>query len=115
MKIQGSQHRRTVVIDIETASLSAADEKGALDALTGPGSSLANVDLNLLVAFEAIWLERGVTAAGRRLGHEWRESAVVGHGLAVRERGAHGRRAARRGDVDMPSIVAPAKTGPRNR
>jgi DNA-binding transcriptional LysR family regulator len=40
----------------------------ALDALTGPGPSLANVDLNLLVAFEALWLERGVTAAGRRLG-----------------------------------------------
>jgi DNA-binding transcriptional LysR family regulator len=40
----------------------------ALDARTGPGPSLANVDLNLLVAFEALWVERSVTGAGRRLG-----------------------------------------------
>jgi DNA-binding transcriptional LysR family regulator len=31
-------------------------------------TSLTNIDLNLLVAFEALWLERSVTAAGRRLG-----------------------------------------------
>src|SRR5258708_12654944 len=40
----------------------------ALDARTGPGPSLASFDLNLLVAFEALWIERSVTAAGRRLG-----------------------------------------------
>src|SRR5580704_8273029 len=40
----------------------------ALDARTGPGASLASFDLNLLVAFEALWVERSVTAAGRRLG-----------------------------------------------
>jgi DNA-binding transcriptional LysR family regulator len=34
--------------------------------LTGP--NLASMDLNLLVAFEALWVERSVTAAGRRLG-----------------------------------------------
>jgi hypothetical protein len=28
-------------------------------------TSLTNIDLNLLVAFEALWLERSVTAAGR--------------------------------------------------
>src|SRR5215470_472808 len=33
---------------------------------TGP--NLALMDLNLLVAFEALWVERSVTAAGRRLG-----------------------------------------------
>ena len=32
------------------------------------GPALAAVDLNLLVAFEALWVERSVTAAGRRLG-----------------------------------------------
>ena len=31
-------------------------------------SSLAAVDLNLLLAFEALWAERSVTLAGRRLG-----------------------------------------------
>jgi len=40
----------------------------ALDARTGPGPTLASFDLNLLVAFEALWVERSVTAAGRRLG-----------------------------------------------
>ena len=40
----------------------------ALDGRTGPGASLAEFDLNLLVAFEALWAERSVTAAGRRLG-----------------------------------------------
>lgn len=30
--------------------------------------NLAAMDLNLLVAFEALWVERSVTAAGRRLG-----------------------------------------------
>lgn len=40
----------------------------ALDARTGPGPSLASIDLNLLVAFEALWTERSVTAAGHRLG-----------------------------------------------
>lgn len=30
--------------------------------------SLESIDLNLLVAFEALWSERGVTSAGRRLG-----------------------------------------------
>jgi DNA-binding transcriptional LysR family regulator len=30
--------------------------------------NLGNVDLNLLVTFEALWLERSVTGAGRRLG-----------------------------------------------
>lgn len=34
----------------------------------GPGPNLAAMDLNLLVAFEALWVERSVTAAGRRLG-----------------------------------------------
>jgi len=43
----------------------------ALDARTGPGPSLASFDLNLLVAFEALWVERSVTAAGRRL-HSFR-------------------------------------------
>ncbi len=32
------------------------------------GPNLAAMDLNLLVAFEALWVERSVTAAGRRLG-----------------------------------------------
>ena len=32
------------------------------------GPNLASMDLNLLVAFEALWVERSVTAAGRRLG-----------------------------------------------
>jgi DNA-binding transcriptional LysR family regulator len=32
------------------------------------GPNLAAMDLNLLVAFEALWIERSVTAAGRRLG-----------------------------------------------
>ncbi len=40
----------------------------ALDARSGPGPSLSSFDLNLLVAFEALWVERSVTAAGRRLG-----------------------------------------------
>jgi DNA-binding transcriptional LysR family regulator len=40
----------------------------ALDVRTGPGPSLATFDLNLLVAFEALWVERSVTGAGRRLG-----------------------------------------------
>jgi DNA-binding transcriptional LysR family regulator len=40
----------------------------SLDARSGPGPSLASFDLNLLVAFEALWMERSVTAAGRRLG-----------------------------------------------
>jgi DNA-binding transcriptional LysR family regulator len=40
----------------------------ALAARAGPGPSLASFDLNLLVAFEALWVERSVTAAGRRLG-----------------------------------------------
>ena len=40
----------------------------ALDARTGPGASLGDFDLNLLIAFEALWAERSVTAAGRRLG-----------------------------------------------
>lgn len=35
---------------------------------TGTGASLAAFDLNLLIAFEALWLERSVTGAGRRLG-----------------------------------------------
>src|SRR5262249_3275321 len=34
----------------------------------GTGPNLAAMDLNLLVAFEALWVERSVTAAGRRLG-----------------------------------------------
>src|SRR5215469_8641587 len=34
----------------------------------GTGPNLASMDLNLLVAFEALWVERSVTAAGRRLG-----------------------------------------------
>lgn len=34
----------------------------------GSGPNLAAMDLNLLVAFEALWVERSVTAAGRRLG-----------------------------------------------
>jgi DNA-binding transcriptional LysR family regulator len=34
----------------------------------GPARGFANVDLNLLLTFEALWLERSVTAAGRRLG-----------------------------------------------
>jgi DNA-binding transcriptional LysR family regulator len=33
-----------------------------------PGPNLATMDLNLLVAFEALWVERSVTGAGRRLG-----------------------------------------------
>lgn len=33
-----------------------------------PARSLGNVDLNLLVTFEALWLERSVTRAGKRLG-----------------------------------------------
>ncbi len=40
----------------------------ALDARAGPRPSLASFDLNLLVAFEALWVARSVTAAGRRLG-----------------------------------------------
>jgi DNA-binding transcriptional LysR family regulator len=36
--------------------------------MTHPAPNLAAMDLNLLVAFEALWLERNVTAAGRRLG-----------------------------------------------
>jgi len=32
------------------------------------GPNLASMDLNLMVAFEALWVERSVTAAGRRLG-----------------------------------------------
>ncbi|MGZ6030045.1 MAG: LysR family transcriptional regulator [Myxococcaceae bacterium] len=34
----------------------------------GSGPNLAAMDLNLLVAFEALWVERSVTAAGRRIG-----------------------------------------------
>lgn len=34
----------------------------------GTAPNLAAADLNLLVAFEALWVERSVTAAGRRLG-----------------------------------------------
>ncbi len=34
----------------------------------GLGPNLAAMDLNLMVAFEALWIERSVTAAGRRLG-----------------------------------------------
>ncbi len=34
----------------------------------GAGPNLAAMDLNLLVAFEALWVERSVTAAGRRIG-----------------------------------------------
>ena len=34
----------------------------------GEGPNLASLDLNLLVAFEALWVERSVTAAGRRIG-----------------------------------------------
>jgi DNA-binding transcriptional LysR family regulator len=34
----------------------------------GPARGLANLDLNLLLTFEALWLERSVTGAGRRLG-----------------------------------------------
>jgi hypothetical protein len=30
--------------------------------------NLAAMDLNLLVVFDALWVERSVTAAGRRLG-----------------------------------------------
>jgi DNA-binding transcriptional LysR family regulator len=34
----------------------------------GPARGPGNLDLNLLVTFEALWIERSVTAAGRRLG-----------------------------------------------
>ncbi len=34
----------------------------------GGNRALRNLDLNLLLTFEALWLERTVTAAGRRLG-----------------------------------------------
>src|SRR6185295_5615138 len=36
--------------------------------MTSVHPSLVAVDLNLLLAFEALWAERSVTRAGRRLG-----------------------------------------------
>jgi DNA-binding transcriptional LysR family regulator len=54
--------------DSPPALPSAAISPKALDARSGPGAALASFDLNLLVAFEALWVERSVTAAGRRLG-----------------------------------------------
>ena len=54
--------------DGPSAQVTSMNTRKALDARNGPGPSLASFDLNLLIAFEALWVERSVTAAGRRLG-----------------------------------------------
>lgn len=41
---------------------------GAMQRPAGPAPNLAAMDLNLLVVFEALWTERSVTGAGRRIG-----------------------------------------------
>lgn len=44
--------------------------------------NLANVDLNLLVVFEALYQTRNVTAAGRRLNRAQPPSAMPWRGCA---------------------------------
>ncbi len=48
--------------------MAAAESSKKSTGLAPPAPNLAAMDLNLLVAFEALWVERSVTAAGRRLG-----------------------------------------------
>ena len=65
MRLINGTHRPA---DHLSAQMTSMTSPKALEARSGPGPSLASFDLNLLVAFEALWVERSVTAAGRRLG-----------------------------------------------